>query len=113
MIIWIVVITILSLVSFEKNTITSIHNSDKVVHFSFYFILTFLLLRIVNGKMRFKYMIVIALSFFYGIIIELIQMYFTLTRKGDFYDAIANLSGIICAVILNYFIIDKFSSSKV
>jgi VanZ family protein len=113
MIIWIVVITILSLVSFEKNTITAIQNSDKVVHFTFYFILTFLLLRIVNGNMRFKYLIVIALSFFYGIIIELIQKYFTLTRNGDFYDAIANLSGIIFAVLLNYFIIEKFSSSKV
>ncbi len=63
--------------------------------------------------MRFKYLIVIALSFFYGIIIEVIQAYFTVSRSGDFYDAIANLAGIICAALLNYFIIEKFSSSKV
>ncbi|CAM3732260.1 VanZ family protein [Flavobacterium gelidilacus] len=106
-------ITILSLVSFEKNTITTIQNTDKLVHFSFYFMLTFLLLRSVKRNMRFKYLIVIALSFFYGIIIEVIQKYFTVSRSGDIYDAIANLTGIICAALLNYFILEKFSSTKV
>tara|TARA_R110000850_G_scaffold277113_1_gene422883 strand:- start:24887 stop:25114 length:228 start_codon:yes stop_codon:yes gene_type:complete len=75
--------------------------------------LTFLFLRSVKTDIRFKYLIVIALSFFYGIIIEVIQKYFTVSRSGDFYDAIANLTGIICAALLNYFIMEKFSSSKI
>lgn len=106
-------ITVLSLVSFEKNKIISIANTDKLVHFSFYFILTLLLLKSIQTISKFKYLIVIALSLIYGIIIEIFQTYFTSTRSGDLFDVIANFTGIICAIILSYFIFEKNSSSKI
>lgn len=112
-VIWIVSITILSLVSFEKETITSFENSDKIVHFSFYFILTTLLFRSINQNAKSKYLIVIVLSLFYGIIIEVLQENFTSSRKGDFYDVLANLTGIICAAMLNKYVVERISSSKI
>ena len=111
--VWVVLITILSLVSFEKNTINSIHNSDKIVHFFFYFILTTLLLKSIKQNAKSKYLIVIALCLFYGIIIEVLQENFTSSRKGDFYDVLANSTGIICAVMLNKYIVKRISSSKI
>ncbi|MFC4739282.1 VanZ family protein [Flavobacterium ponti] len=111
--IWIVFVTILSLISFEKQTITSFENSDKIVHFSFYFIMTSLLLKSIKNKRKYKYLIVIVLPFFYGIIIEVLQDSFTQSRKGDFYDVLANSAGIFFAVMLNKYFIKRISSSKI
>ncbi len=110
---WIVFVTILSLISFENQTITSFENSDKIVHFSFYFIMTSLLLRSIKKKSKYKYLIVIVLPFFYGIIIEVLQHSFTQSRKGDFYDVLANSAGIFFAVMLNKYFIKRISSSKI
>jgi VanZ family protein len=112
-IIWIVFVTILSLISFEKQTITSFENSDKIVHFSFYFIMTSLLLKSIKNKRKYKYLIVIVLPFFYGIIIEVLQDSFTQSRKGDLYDVLANSAGIFFAVMLNKYFIKRISSSKI
>ena len=90
-----------------------VENNDKIVHFSFYFILTLLFLRSLKKEIKNKYAIVMVLSFVYGIIIELLQDNFTSSRKGDFYDVIANLTGIVCAIMLNKFIINRISSSKI
>lgn len=93
--------------------IKSVENTDKIVHFSFYFVLTLLFLRSFKKEIKNKYAIVMVLSFVYGIIIELLQDNFTSSRKGDFYDVIANLTGIVCAIMLNKFIINRISSSKI
>lgn len=53
------------------------------------------------------------LVFIYGIIIEMLQECFTSSRNGDFYDVMANLTGIICALMLNKFIIERISSRKI
>lgn len=110
---WVVSITILSLVSFDKNTIITVQNTDKIVHFTFYFILTLLLFRCVKKTMKFKYLIIISLSIFYGIIIEVLQMSFTTTRKGDLYDVLANSIGVFCAAMLNKILIESISTSKI
>ena len=112
-ILWTVIITFLSLVSFETNNIIAIANTDKVVHFSFYFILTFLLLKSLKDNSKFKYLKVILLTLFYGIIIEILQAYFTDTRSGDLYDVTANFSGTVCAALVSYFIFEKISSRKI
>lgn len=52
-------------------------------------------------------------SFVYGIIIEVLQENFTSGRKGDFYDVLANLTGIVCAVMLNKFVIERISFRKI
>ena len=108
---WVVFITILSLVSFNNNTLTSVKNSDKVVHFFFYFVLTLLLLKSFNDKSKYKYLIIIILTTSYGIVIEILQNEFTLTRKADFYDVIANITGIISAVLLNKYLFKSISSN--
>jgi VanZ family protein len=53
------------------------------------------------------------LTFVYGIIIEVLQESFTSSRKGDFYDVMANLTGIICALMLNKFVVERISSRKI
>lgn len=108
---WVVFITILSLVSFNTNTLISVKNSDKVVHFFFYFVLTLLLLKSFNDKLKYKYLIIIILAISYGIVIEILQNEFTLTRKADFYDVIANTTGIITVVVLNKYLFKSISSN--
>ena len=110
-ILWLVFITILSLVSFSNNTFSSFQNSDKIIHFFFYFVLTLLLLNGFNNKLRYKYLIVIVLAVSYGIVIEVLQNEFTLTRKADFYDVIANTIGVICAVLLNKYLFESIFSN--
>lgn len=44
------------------------------------------------------------LAITYGIVIEVLQEKFTLTRKADFNDVIANIIGVISAVILNKYV---------
>lgn len=51
-----------------------------------------------------------AIAVFYGIIIELLQEGITLTRKADFYDVVANTTGVFCAVLLNKYVIESISS---
>lgn len=63
--------------------------------------------------MKFKYLIIISLSIFYGIIIEVLQMGFTTTRKGDLYDVLANSIGVFCAAMLNKMLIESISTSKI
>ena len=70
-------------------------------------------LKSIKQNIKSKYLIVIALSFFYGIIIEVFQEIFTQSRKGDFYDVLANSAGIICAVMLNKYFIKRISSSNI
>lgn len=108
---WVVFITILSLMSFNNNTLISIKNSDKVVHFFFYFVLTLLLLKSFNDKLKYKYLIIIIIAISYGIVIEILQNEFTLTRKADFYDVIANTTGIISAVLLNKYLFKSIFSN--
>lgn len=111
--IWTVLITVLSLVSFNAKVIVTAEGADKLVHFSFYFILTLLFLRSFKKDVKCKYLIVMVLAFFYGIIIEVLQENFTFTRKGDFYDVMANLTGIVFAVMLNKLIIERISFRKI
>ena len=99
------------LVSFNKNTFITIQSSDKVIHFCFYFVLTLLLLKSIKNKFKYKYLIVIYIAVSYGIVIEVLQSSFTLTRKADLYDVIANTIGVICAVLLNKYIFKSISSN--
>lgn len=103
-VLWLVFITTLSLVSFDDNKFSTFKNTDKIVHFSFYFVLTLLLLKSFNKNLKHRYLIVMLIAVFYGIIIEVLQENITLTREGDFYDVIANTFGATCAVLLNKYL---------
>jgi VanZ family protein len=108
---WVVFITTLSLVSFNTNAFSTVKNTDKIVHFLFYFVFTLLLLKSFNNKIKYKYLIVIGLAVSYGIIIEVLQNMFTLTRKAELFDVFANTTGVISAVLLNKYIFKCISSN--
>lgn len=58
-----------------------------------------------------KVIILLLLSVFFGLLMELFQNVFTTTRMADGYDVIANTLGAIFAVIL-ILLYEKFSQSN-
>jgi len=82
-----------------------IPNLDKVVHAFMHFVFTLLWFfyfkkKIGNLKNYKLLLISLVLSFFFGIAIELMQRFFTVTRNADVYDVFANVSGATLAVIV-------------
>jgi len=76
-------------------------NSDKVGHFIAYsFFTCVLLFNSSNWKLsgEIKYLVVIA-PFLLGITLEILQRLTTTTRQADFYDFLANITGISIAVL--------------
>lgn len=99
---WTLIIVVLCLVSFNKMPDVSIQSADKYVHFTFHFGFTILWFLYLNNKKPtdknaiFK---VFFASFLFGILIEASQSLFTLTRKADIYDVMANTAGALVAII--------------
>jgi VanZ family protein len=77
-------------------------NGDKYVHFTFYFILTFLLILNFVYTRGIKYSLVISFmsAVFYGIIIEILQGILTENRKPEFADVLFNSIGSLAATIV-------------
>lgn len=75
---------------------------DKIGHFGLYFILMAVI--IIEHRSSFfntRQLLLIALiPFSFGILMELMQMYFTTDRKGEILDAISNCAGIAVALYL-------------
>lgn len=102
LVLWIVFITTLSLVSLNGLPKISPKNGDKYVHFTFYFILTFLLILNFVYRVGIKRSIVISFvtAVFYGIIIEILQGVLTENRKPEFADVLFNCFGSLTATIV-------------
>jgi VanZ family protein len=98
-----------SLISFKGNNTVQIHISDKIIHSVAYYLLTLSwLLAYLNKFEKLKHFVVIALFvFLYGALIEGCQMLFTTYRQGDIYDLLANLVGIMGALVFFSIIIKK------
>ncbi|NPA36490.1 MAG: hypothetical protein GXO47_06540 [Chlorobi bacterium] len=82
---------------------------DKVIHFLMYFGITVVFLfehYIIKSRISKKDLIINIYPIFLGGIIEIIQAKFTTTRTGDWYDFLADISGIIIANILFPYIKD-------
>lgn len=98
---WIVIITVLSLSSFEDIDTAgiSIPHLDKLVHFFFYFIAAILGVLLIKeqtkGRLNLSRSIIFAtlIVIIYGIVIEVIQDTFTQSRSGELYDVLANSLG--------------------
>jgi VanZ family protein len=74
---------------------------DKAVHFCMYFGLTIVLLyenRSAVKNIRSLFLLSV-IPFVYGTSIEFFQSWLTSTRKGDFFDAVFNLAGILFALM--------------
>ena len=80
----------------------SIQSADKYVHFTFHFGFTILWFLYLNKKKPTDKKIIFKVffaSFLFGILIEASQSLFTLTRKADIYDVMANTAGALAAII--------------
>ena len=99
------IVSIYSLKESEDLPQIALDHLDKVFHVFVYVILT--LLWVINVKIYiFKsneiknIALVISVLFFYGIIIEVFQEYFTITRTFDVNDLLANIVGIFIGIVL-------------
>ncbi|MFV8373720.1 VanZ family protein [Flavobacterium sp. LB1P62] len=111
---WTVLIVFFCLIKSSDIPAIQIMNLDKVVHFSFHFVFTLLWFFFFKKQMNsldvFKPLVLsFVFSIFFGIAIEIIQAFFTTTRKGDFFDVLANLSGGILSVCVILFF-NKYTS---
>lgn len=107
---WTVVMGVLCLVSFEKIPVKIKSGSvDKIVHFTFHFLFTFLWYGFVRERFsqrRSRNMLrfIVLASLAYGMIIEFAQEVFTATREADIFDVLANLIGsVACAILVMNF----------
>lgn len=96
------IIAFLSLVSLKEIPIVKIKNSDKFGHFTAYFVLclSWLYALKYHPALRLKKYTVILLLVGYGIIIEVLQGVLTSYRQADFFDILANSSGVLLAAFL-------------
>jgi len=97
-IIWTGVILLLSLENSKNIPQIEIPNIDKVIHFGFHFVFTILwflyLKKRFNSSKNLQLLaFTIIFSLIFGIAIELMQQYFTISRNADVLDILANLSG--------------------
>lgn len=100
---WTILITFLSLTDSKFNapeSLLTIKNKDKVVHFIFYFVFVFLWFRSINKITNKKIIIIVGIAIVYGIIIEVLQGTLTLNRQPDIYDAAANSLGAITSAVI-------------
>ena len=93
-----IVISCLSLIKTPKID-TGFSNIDKLYHLFAYFTLSLFWLFSFYKKSSLKYFIVLA-CVIYGILIEVIQQTLTISRTGDYKDAIANTLGSIFGLIV-------------
>jgi len=103
------IILYLSLTSsdtFDRVPLFNIPYLDKIVHFLMYAGLMSVIL-FENRKILIRQsqiFLTALIPFFYGILMELLQLSLTDTRSGSVYDALANSTGIIAAVIIWFYI---------
>lgn len=109
---WLFVIAFLCLVSFDDKSFNAPQNADKFVHFTFYFVLTFLMFRSKLKVSKKDYLLIFSLAVVYGIIIEVLQNVLTETRKSDIYDVFANILGIVAAIFVYKYIYKRISFGK-
>ncbi|WP_264560304.1 VanZ family protein [Flavobacterium sp. N2270] len=93
---WTVLITVLSLISFERTPsfMLQLPFKDKLVHFIFYFVFVVLWCFGLHKTDKIK---ILLIAVVYGIIIEILQYVLTENRTADFYDVLANSSGAFLA----------------
>lgn len=100
--IWTIIIAFLCLVQFGNLPRVGVKGADKYVHFTFYFVFTilwFLYFKNKNGTVKSNLLKVFFLALLYGVLIELAQSFFTLTRKADIWDVLANATGAFFAIV--------------
>lgn len=99
---WTVLLTVLCLIKLDALPANSVMGHDKVGHGIFHF--AFALLWFLNFRFRSEWTFgksaryAFFFSLFYGVGIELMQYFFTDTRKADVWDVAANTVGAALAI---------------
>ncbi len=84
---------------------------DKVVHFMMYFILSLLLSWAVKAEQKYmRLFLIIPVTIGWGIFMEIMQYEMHLGRSFDFYDILANSTGVGVGVLLYVIVTRKFHS---
>jgi VanZ family protein len=103
--IWLIIITALGLVELDVSNVPKVKGLDKLVHITFHFFLTILLLlhqiyerKKWKGKQLLINCFIFSLS--YGIIIEILQNLITQKRSADLLDVLANMTGSIVSILI-------------
>lgn len=103
LILWLLFVTVLSLIKIGKIPSISLENSDKYVHFVFYFttaFLTYMTLKSCRFSFFKRVFFSFAFSVVYGIIIEVLQEVLTDTRRFEWADIVANATGAVVSLLL-------------
>ncbi|MFW5803918.1 MAG: VanZ family protein [bacterium] len=123
-IIWGLIILFFCLVNFNSGNSESIFADllffDKIIHLFIFFVFSILLLidlkNLYQKLSRKHYLITFFLSFFYALLTELMQKNFTSYRSFEWYDILADVLGIILALILfklnRAFFLEKLINNK-
>ena len=90
-------IAILSLIKIDIQQ-PQINNLDKYEHAFAYFVLSFVWL-LAFKKSKINKLTIVFCCFFFGIIIEALQVTMTSYRSGEYLDIVANTTGILIAYI--------------
>lgn len=97
-----ILILVLSLVKLQNMPdLGGFRHLDKIKHMFAYSILSFFwLLSCQLGKIKIKYLHLIAVMIVYGVIIEILQSSLTSYRTGDLLDILANTTGILLGYLV-------------
>jgi len=107
-VLWAVIIFILSVMRTPKLTGVQIPYLDKIAHIVMYAIFAFLLLLAFHHLIQTNkkvILLIVSVSLGYGILMEFAQKKIFLSRSFEISDIVANLTGILIAVViykLNY-----------
>jgi len=88
--------------NYSRFSFLNFRGADKVMHFLMYFGFMSVIIfenRKNIGKLKTLF-IAGLIPFFYGLLMELLQMWFTQTRSGSATDLLFNLSGILFSIII-------------
>lgn len=105
---WAILIGILSFIPTDDMSgqkWLNFQHQDKVLHFLFYGIFSFLLFRSISAYYNKSkpgwliFLLTFLAILFYGLMIEIIQDRFTVSRQGDIIDMVSNLAGYFIAMI--------------
>ncbi len=98
----------LSLVEINVSSMPKVFLADKIVHFSFHFVLSAFACLMLFFEHNYQKSIktvsfVFFFSLIFGIIIECFQEVFTTKRHADIFDVLANVVGSLTMLIIMYY----------
>lgn len=119
---WAILIGILSFMptdDMNSQKWLNFQHQDKILHFLFYGIFSFLLFRSISAYYNKSkpgwliFLLTFLAILFYGLMIEIIQDRFTASRQGDIIDMVFNLAGYLFAMFVVLLIPSLRSSSNI